>query len=59
MPNFTRPITYTVGPVAGMDARIGLTDRVQLVPGVRLQTPGGGGNQRWLVRTSAGLTWQF
>ncbi|MGH9258033.1 MAG: outer membrane beta-barrel protein [Vicinamibacterales bacterium] len=59
VPNSTRTVTYNVGPVAGLDARIGLTDHVQLVPGVRLQTLGGDGNQGWLVRTSAGLNWQF
>ncbi|MGH9258037.1 MAG: outer membrane beta-barrel protein [Vicinamibacterales bacterium] len=59
VPNSTRTVAYDVGPVAGMDARIGLTDHLQLVPGVRLQTLGGDGNQGWLIRTSAGLNWQF
>jgi len=59
VPNSTRTITYDVGPVAGIEARIGLTDHVRLVPGVRLQSLGGNAAQGWLLRTSAGLAWQF
>ena len=59
VPNSTRTITYDVGPVAGIEARIALTDHVRLVPGVRLQSLGGNAAQGWLVRPSAGLSWQF
>lgn len=59
VPNSTRTISYDVGPVVGMEARIGLTDHVRLVPGVRLQSIGGSGNDGWLLRPSAGLAWQF
>jgi hypothetical protein len=59
VPNSTRTITYGVGPVAGMEARIGLTDHVSLVPGVRLHGIGGRTADGWLLRTSAGLAWQF
>ena len=59
VPNSTRTITYDVGPVAGIEARIALTDHVRLVPGVRLQSLGGNAAQGWLLRPSAGLAWQF
>ena len=58
-PNSTRTISYDVGPVVGVEARIGLTDHVRLVPGVRLQSIGGSGDEGWLLRPSAGLAWQF
>lgn len=47
--------TYDVGPFAGVEARIGLTTHVQLVPGVRLHGINGG----WLLRPSVGLGWTF
>jgi hypothetical protein len=48
-------VSYRAGPVAGVEARIWLTDQVQLVPGVRLHGLDGG----WLVRSSVGLGWTF
>ena len=54
----TRTTTYGVGPVAGFEARIGLTDHVMIVPGVRLHAIGGTTNG-WLVRAAAGLGWTF
>lgn len=59
VPNSTRTTTYDVGPVAGVEARIGLTDHVRLVPGLRLHGIGGSASDGWLLRTSAGLAWQF
>lgn len=59
VPNSTRTITYGVGPVAGVEARIALTDHLRLVPGVRLHGIGGSASEGWLLRTSAGLAWQF
>ena len=59
IPSSTRTITYDVGPVAGIEARIGLTDHVRLVPGVRLQSLGGSATEGWLLRPSAGLSSQF
>jgi hypothetical protein len=60
VPTSTRTVSYDVGPVAGMEARIGLTDHVRLVPGIRLQGVGGTTTQGgWLIRPSAGLVWQF
>ena len=58
-PTSTRTISYDVGPVVGIEARIGLTDHVRLVPGVRLQSLGGNGREGWLLRPAVGLSWQF
>jgi len=54
-PTLTEAVTYRAGPLAGIEARISLTDQVQLVPGVRLHGLEGG----WLVRSSVGLGWSF
>ena len=54
-PLATETVTYRAGPVAGVEARIWLTDQVHLVPGVRLHGLDGG----WLVRSSVGLGWSF
>ena len=60
VPTSTRSVSYGVGPVVGMEARIGLTDHVRLVPAFRLQSVGGNSTQGgWLIRPSAGLAWQF
>jgi hypothetical protein len=54
-PSVSTATTYDVGPFAGIEARIGLTTHVQLVPGVRLHGIAGG----WLLRPSVGLGWSF
>jgi opacity protein-like surface antigen len=54
-PSLTETIVYDAGPFTGIEARIALTDHVQLVPGVRLHGLDGG----WLVRSSVGLGWVF
>jgi len=54
-PQVTNSTTYDVGPFAGMEGRIGLTDHAQLVAGVRLHGIQGG----WLFRPSVGLGWMF
>jgi hypothetical protein len=51
----TRSIEYGTSAVAGVEARIGLGDNVQLIPGVRLQ----GLTDGWSVRPAVGLGWQF
>jgi len=48
-------VVYSARPMAGFEARIGLTDHVQLVPGVRMHGIQGG----WLIRPSVGLSWKF
>lgn len=55
LPRSSTTIEYGAGPVAGVEARIGMTDHLQFVPGVRMQLLTGG----WLVRPSAGIAWDF
>lgn len=59
LPTSTRTITYGVGPVVGIDARLDLTDHVMLVPGIRLQGIGRNAASGWLLRPSVGLGWRF
>jgi hypothetical protein len=48
-------ISYGTRPLAGVEARIGLTSHVRLIPGVRLQGIADG----WLLRPYVGLGWFF
>lgn len=48
-------IDYSVHPLVGAEARIGLTSHVRLIPGLRLQGVADG----WLLRPYAGLGWFF
>ena len=48
-------ISYDARPLAGVEARIGFTSHVRLVPGVRLQGIADG----WLLRPYVGLGWFF
>jgi hypothetical protein len=54
-PSITKTIMYGVRPVAGIEARIGLTEQVDLVPGLRLH----GIDNGWLMRPAVGLAWNF
>lgn len=54
-PTTTKSVMYNVRPLAGIEARVGLTDHVQLVPGVRLHGLQGG----WLLRPAVGIDWAF
>lgn len=58
-PQMTRTTQYDVGPVVGMEAHIGLTDHVRLVPGIRLQTLSSQSGSGWLLRPGVGLGWFF
>jgi hypothetical protein len=51
----TTIIDYSVRPLVGAEARIGLTSHVRLIPGLRLQGLADG----WLLRPYAGLGWFF
>jgi hypothetical protein len=51
----TKTVTYGVRPLAGLEARIGLTDHIDLVPGIRLH----GLDNGWLLRPAVGLDWKF
>jgi hypothetical protein len=48
-------IEYATRPLVGMEARIGLTSRLRLMPGLRVQGLGEG----WLLRPYIGLGWFF
>jgi hypothetical protein len=48
-------VNYSVRPVAGVEARIGMTEHLQLMPGVRLF----GLESGWLLRPAVGLGWTF
>lgn len=50
-----RVVSYATGPLVGFEARVSLTDHVQFVPGVRIQSVSGG----WLIRPGVGLGWAF
>lgn len=51
----TETVIYGVGPVVGFESRLTLTDRAQLVPGIRLHAL----DNTWLVRPSVGISWSF
>ena len=51
----SRTTVYGTKPVAGFESWIGLTDRVTLMPGVRLQ----GVHDGWSVRPAVGIGWSF
>ena len=48
-------IEYATRPLVGMEARIAMTTRLRLVPGIRVQGLGEG----WLARPSVALAWAF
>ena len=54
-PYASETVRYGVGPVAGFEARLALTDRAQLVPGIRLHAI----DDTWLVRPAVGINWKF
>jgi hypothetical protein len=51
----TKTVNYGVRPVAGLEARIKLTEHADLVPGIRLH----GLENAWLLRPAVGLAWNF
>jgi hypothetical protein len=51
----SRTTVYSTRPVVGFESWIALTDRVTLMPGVRLQ----GVQDGWSVRPGIGLGWSF
>lgn len=48
-------VSYDADVVVGLEGRIGMTEHLRLVPGVRLQTAAGG----WAIRPAVGLQWMF
>lgn len=51
----SRTIRYGAHPVVGFESWIGLTDRVTLMPGVRLRAVQDG----WSIRPAVGIGWSF
>lgn len=51
----TTYIEYATRPLVGMEARIAMTARLRLVPGIRVQGLADG----WIARPSVGLAWFF
>lgn len=54
-PTISESITYDVQPMVGVEGRIRMAGKVDLVPGLRLQGASGG----WLIRPALGLAWAF
>jgi hypothetical protein len=48
-------VSYTTGVAVGLDGRIWMTERLRLVPGLRLLTVPDG----WVVRPAVGIQWIF
>ena len=46
---------YDADVAVGFEGRIGMTEHVRLIPGIRLQTISGG----WAIRPGVGLQWSF
>jgi hypothetical protein len=59
VPNATRTTSYGAGPVAGLEARVQLTSRIVLMPGVCLHAIGGDTGGGWLARPAVALGWRF
>ncbi len=55
LPSLTKTVMYGVRPLAGFEARVHLTEHVDLVPGIRLH----GLESAWLLRPAVGLAWNF
>jgi hypothetical protein len=54
-PTISESIIYDVQPMVGVEGRIRMGGKVDLVPGLRLQGASGG----WLIRPAVGLAWAF
>ena len=54
-PIVNESITYDVQPMVGVEGRIRMGGKVDLVPGLRLHGAQGG----WLIRPAVGLSWNF
>ena len=48
-------VSYGTGVAVGLDGRLRMTDRLRVVPGLRLLTVTGG----WIVRPAVGVLWAF
>lgn len=52
----TELISYSAGVLLGFDARIGMTEHLELVPGIRFHASR---SNLWLIRPGVGLAWKF
>ena len=52
-------VSYGAAPAVGLDVRVSMTDRLRLVPGLRLLVVDEGGRSGWITRPSIGLQWTF
>jgi hypothetical protein len=55
----TRTTSYGVGPLVGAEARIRMTEHLELTPGLRVQSLGNNLTQGLLLRPSVALGWTF
>lgn len=54
-PTLSETTVYGIRPVVGVESRLQMTARAQLVPGLRMQAANG----QWFIRPSLGLSWNF
>jgi hypothetical protein len=52
-------VTYSAAPAVGLDVRVSMTERLRLVPGLRVLVVDESGRSGWLIRPSIGLQWTF
>jgi len=52
-------VTYSAAPAVGLDVRVAMTERLRLVPGLRVLVVDESGRSGWLTRPSVGLQWTF
>jgi hypothetical protein len=52
-------LSYGVGPMIGVEGRIGMTDHLDFTPGFRVQSLGNNLSQGIVLRPSLALGWTF
>jgi hypothetical protein len=55
----TRTIGYGVGPLVGAEARLRMTEHLELIPGIRAQSLGNNLSDGLVLRPSVALSWTF
>ena len=58
-PTIDRGVSYSAAPTVGIEAKIGITDRFSVVPGVRLLMVDPDGRRGLMTRPSVGVQWKF
>jgi hypothetical protein len=58
-PTIDRGVSYSAAPTVGIDAKIGLNDRLSIVPGLRLLIVDPDGQRGLMTRPSLGMQWTF